>query len=401
MSQPHNTQYTEKPMTTYGRTQGPSRRYRRLRHPIFLSTEWTAKNPLLQRGEIGVESDTHKVKVGDGLTYWNSLQYVVADAEGQPKSTDNYQVGNEDGEWTTLSVAQQDALNSGANTTNIAQIGTNTTNIGNHIADTNNPHSVTKTQVGLGNVDNTSDIDKPISTATQNALDLKANTDDLATVATTGNYNDLSNKPTIPAAQVNSDWDAVSGVAQILNKPTLGTAAAADTTDFATAAQGALADTAIQPGDNVSDLANDAGYLTSVGFSDITGLPEDNTALSGALDAKVGIGHQVIDFQTPTALNNYTWYRKYADGWVEQGGIYDNGSSVQTKSANITLPIAMADTNYTVIDTPSRGTVVNTSTSMMTGTHSKTTTGFSITWLGINTADTVQFASWYVCGMAA
>lgn len=38
---------------------------------------------------------------------------------------------------------------------------------------TTNPHSVTKTQVGLGNVDNTSDVDKPISTATQAALDLK------------------------------------------------------------------------------------------------------------------------------------------------------------------------------------------------------------------------------------
>lgn len=45
--------------------------------------------------------------------------------------------------------------------------------------------------------------------------------DDLATVATSGSYNDLSNKPTIPAAQVNSDWNAASGVAQILNKPTL------------------------------------------------------------------------------------------------------------------------------------------------------------------------------------
>lgn len=33
-----------------------------------------------------------------------------------------------------------------------------------------NPHKVTKSQVGLGNVDNTSDLDKPISTATQNAL---------------------------------------------------------------------------------------------------------------------------------------------------------------------------------------------------------------------------------------
>ena len=43
----------------------------------------------------------------------------------------------------------------------------------------------------------------------------------LATVATSGDYNDLTNLPTIPAAQVNSDWNAVSGVAEILNKPTI------------------------------------------------------------------------------------------------------------------------------------------------------------------------------------
>jgi hypothetical protein len=42
-----------------------------------------------------------------------------------------------------------------------------------------------------------------------------------ATVATSGSYSDLTSKPTIPAAQVNSDWNAATGVAQILNKPTL------------------------------------------------------------------------------------------------------------------------------------------------------------------------------------
>lgn len=46
-----------------------------------------------------------------------------------------------------------------------------------------------------------------------------------ATVATSGSYADLTNKPTIPAAQVNSDWNANSGVAQILNKPSLATVA--------------------------------------------------------------------------------------------------------------------------------------------------------------------------------
>jgi hypothetical protein len=47
--------------------------------------------------------------------------------------------------------------------------------------------NVTKSDVGLGNVDNTSDADKPVSTATQTALDLKANTADVPT-----ELNDLS-----------------------------------------------------------------------------------------------------------------------------------------------------------------------------------------------------------------
>ena len=40
-----------------------------------------------------------------------------------------------------------------------------------HVANTENPHNVTKAQVGLDKVDNTSDLEKPISTATQEALD--------------------------------------------------------------------------------------------------------------------------------------------------------------------------------------------------------------------------------------
>lgn len=47
-----------------------------------------------------------------------------------------------------------------------------------HIEDKSNPHEVTKAQVGLGNADNTADLDKPISTATQAALDKKADLDD-------------------------------------------------------------------------------------------------------------------------------------------------------------------------------------------------------------------------------
>ena len=45
-----------------------------------------------------------------------------------------------------------------------------------HVSDKDNPHQVTKTQVGLGNVDNTADIDKPVSNATKSAI-ITATTD--------------------------------------------------------------------------------------------------------------------------------------------------------------------------------------------------------------------------------
>lgn len=49
-----------------------------------------------------------------------------------------------------------------------------TATLDSHVDDKSNPHEVTKSQVGLSNVDNTSDLSKPISTATQAALDNKA-----------------------------------------------------------------------------------------------------------------------------------------------------------------------------------------------------------------------------------
>lgn len=52
------------------------------------------------------------------------------------------------------------------------------TNLETHINNKSNPHEVTKAQVGLSEVDNTSDANKPISNATQNALNSKFNASD-------------------------------------------------------------------------------------------------------------------------------------------------------------------------------------------------------------------------------
>lgn len=39
------------------------------------AANWTSANPTLAQGEIGLEYDTGKIKVGDGSTTWNSLGY--------------------------------------------------------------------------------------------------------------------------------------------------------------------------------------------------------------------------------------------------------------------------------------------------------------------------------------
>lgn len=107
------------------------------------------------------------------------------------------------------------------------------------------------------------------------------------------------------------------------------------------------------------------------------------------LHQRVAKGHEVIAFQAPKSTNNYTWYRKYADGWVEQGGITTNDEYTP-----VILPIPMQDTNYVLLGQCEGLAVGNYNFVVI----AKTTTSF--------TADAsygggVKRASWQVSGMAA
>ena len=62
-----------------------------------------------------------------------------------------------------------------------------------------------------------------------------------------------------------------------------------DSADFATAQQGSLADSATQPGDNISTLTNDAGFTTNVG--DITGVTAGSGISGGGTSGTVTISH--------------------------------------------------------------------------------------------------------------
>ena len=154
------------------------------------------------QGEIVYVTDTKKVYIGDGVTYGGNLvtgeELLSALDDVQLTSLSNDDVliyESSTSKWKNrpFSTRVRDVVLTGLNTaTNAiisatdsvlvafgklqAQITANLSTLSSHISNTSNPHSVTKSQVGLGNVDNTSDANKPISTATQTALNGKENT---------------------------------------------------------------------------------------------------------------------------------------------------------------------------------------------------------------------------------
>ena len=112
----------------------------------------------------------------------------------------------------------------------------------------------------------------------------------LATVATSGSYNDLTNTPAIPAAQVNSDWNATSGVAQILNKPTIPAAQVnADWNATSGAAEILNKPTIPTVPTNVGDFENNVGYIT---MDQLTVLMN---SMMSTVNARLDSMQQVID----------------------------------------------------------------------------------------------------------
>jgi hypothetical protein len=149
------------------------------------AANWTAVNPVLAQGEEGIELDTNKEKIGNGTTAWNSLPYKTL--------------------GLTPSAIGAATAAQGAKADSAVQ-----------------PAGLTKAAVGLGNVDNTSDANKPVSTAQAAALAVKADTTSVVAAVAAHEAAADPHPGYLTAAEGNAA--------------------------YATAAQGTKADTAIQPG---------------------------------------------------------------------------------------------------------------------------------------------------------
>lgn len=151
---------------------------------------------------------------------WNQTDTTAVDyIKNKPTVNDGTLIINQDGVQVGVFSANQ------ANTTTVNLTGGGG---GAYTAGTGIDITGTVISIDTAVVAEVSDIPTKTSDLSNDGSDgtsTYVEADSLATVATSGSYDDLLNKPTIPAAQVNSDWNAVSGVAQILNKPTLATVA--------------------------------------------------------------------------------------------------------------------------------------------------------------------------------
>lgn len=165
------------------------------------------------------------------------------------------------------------------------------TNLETHINNKSNPHEVNKAQVGLGNVDNTSDANKPISTATQNALNSKFNASD-------GNAlkQRVDNIPELIATDITVDSDNDS-VNISLDKTSIVDGTLSGTTiniNSATASKaGILVPTDKSKIDKIITNGNGTKYLSDNGtYKEVSGGGESNIYMFSPTISGNGISEQ-------------------------------------------------------------------------------------------------------------
>jgi hypothetical protein len=181
--------------------------------------------------------------------------------------------------------------------------------------------SAGRTNLGLGTAATTASTD--YATAAQGALAASATQPgDLATVATSGAYSDLSGTPS-PFDPSTLATVATSGAySDLSGKPTLGTAASTASTDYATAAQGALAASATQPGDLGTAATAAATDFVAVTGDSMTG----NLSFGDNDKAIFGAGSDLAIFSNGTD----SFIQEYTTG----GHLYIDGTNVRIRNRN-------------------------------------------------------------------
>lgn len=107
-----------------------------------------------------------------------------------------------------------------------------------------------------------------------------------------------------------------------------------------------------------------AGQATNIGSVDVGNVMSAVAQVQASVSALADKIHI-----TQTWVNGTSWYRKYSDGWIEQGGEF---AKQRDTNITITFPVAFKNTNYTIATSQY---VPNTNNAPVGAFSSKTTTG--------------------------
>ena len=212
-------------------------------------------------------------------------------------------------------------------------------------------------------------------------------------------------------SQITDNHDEIGNIGQTIG--TYGDIVTHDVSEFATSAQGALADSALQAGDNVSELVNDAGYITGVAWGDITGTLSSQTDLKDALDAKqdgltagtgIDITSDTVSVADPTLVNNGTGTKALAVGKTSQSTAEGGVAVGYGAQANSTYGTAVgyesraSNTNTTVVGKQAKATEAR---AIAIGSGAEATAQDAIAIKGINnTANTFQVYTYNMLDMS-
>lgn len=132
-----------------------------------------------------------------------------------------------------------------------------------------------------------------------------------------------------------------------------------------------------------------AGQATNIGSVDVGNVMSavaQVQASVGAVEAKPILNAKA--YITETWSNDTSWYRKYSDGWIEQGGEY---TKERDTNITVTFPVAFKDTNYTI--STSQYSRLTSSEAPVCDFSVKTNTGFAH-----NYAPWGSKVGWVACG---
>ena len=154
-----------------------------------------------------------------------------------------------------------------------------------------------------------------------------------------GSYNSLTNRPTIPAAQINSDWNATSGVAVILNKPSVPPLPSVTTASASGGGSLAYNSGNGQFTFSPADLSNASNWDTAYGWGDHS-VAGYLTAEADTLGTVVGRGNTTGgDIRFGDAQKAY--FGDSNDLEIYHGGSLDNHGYVTSTNGNLYLKSAV------------------------------------------------------------